>query len=104
MVPRRNCPVEQPFTFSFEAPSRRSCRDSRLRRPGIDRDAKTISRLAFELRQAPLEEAPLARLLRELERAPVGGTGFRGSADAPAQVGARRVREAVLAEIAALEE
>ena len=61
-------------------------------------------RSASELRQPPLEEAPLGVRVDELERAVVGRAGLVDAVEPAQQLGARRVQVVVAVEVEALDQ
>src|SRR5687767_6416620 len=70
----------------------------------ISHSAFSVQHSAFELGEAALEKAALRLLPRELEGPLVGSARVRGLSEPPAEIGARRMGEAVAAELAALQD
>src|SRR5262250_2797506 len=66
--------------------------------------ARTFRSSVAELRQAALEKAALRLLSRERERAFVRRASVAGLAEPSAKIGARRVRERIVGEIAAIQD
>src|SRR6478672_9400795 len=75
---------------------------------GLPSSAPTRGRLAIsaatELRQPPLEQAPLGLVVDQCQRTAVGVAGLRGATEAAEQLAPRRVQVAVVLEGEAIDD